>query len=164
MAQAPVRFLPPPVLHAVPIQSLRGEDEQDTALLQEMADAAVRYIRDFPWCVELHEQYFADGIGGVVALFLFRTSVEGLPAPEWLWVIVGDLPPTYFAFRGFPTPRSALLLYIEGVEEWLATAPEQRNSEELIPIFVPKGSEYIEMLYERISRLRTSILMHIRDT
>ena len=164
MAQAPVRFLPPPVLSAVPIQALCGEDDHDTALLREMAGQAVQYVREFPWCLEIHEQYFGDGIGGVVALFLFRVAIRELDAPEWLWVIVGDLPSTYFGFRDFPTPRAALLLYIEGVEEWLAASPEERASGDLIPIDVPRAPEYLVLLKGRADTLRSSVLAHIRDS
>jgi hypothetical protein len=151
------------VLSAVPIQSLRGEDEQGTRLLRDMASQAVRYVREFPWCVELHEQYFGDGIGGVVALFLFRITIVGLESPEWVWIIVGDLPSSYFGFHGFPTPRAALLLYIEGVEEWLAASPDERASGDLIPIDVPQNPESLELLSGRAAMLRATVLTHIRD-
>jgi hypothetical protein len=163
MAQAPEQPAGPPVPSAVPIEALRGEDDQDTRLLRDMAQEAVRYVRSFDWCVQLHEQYFGDGIGGVVALFLFRITIRDFEVPEWVWIIVGDLPPAYLGFHGFPSPRAALLLYIEGVEEWLAASPEERASGDLIPIEVPPRPELIEMLSGRAARLRSAVLPNIRD-
>ena len=153
----------PPVPYAVPIEDLRGEDDTDTNLLRDMAEKAVQYVRSFEWCIEIHEQYFADGIGGVVALFLFRLSIQEIAAPEWVWIIVGDLPPVYLGFEGFPTPYAALLLYIEGVEEWLAASPEERASGDLIPIEVRPQAEFLEMLRGRVEALRSAVLPHIRD-
>jgi hypothetical protein len=163
MAQAPGQPAGPPVPSAVPIEALRGEDDQDTNLLRDMAEEAVRYVQSFDWCMELHEQYFGDGIGGVVALFLFRITIRDFEVPEWVWIIVGDLPPTYLGFNGFPSPRAALLLYIEGVEEWLAASPEERASGDLIPIDVPPRPELIEMLSGRAATLRSAVLPNIRD-
>jgi hypothetical protein len=163
MAQAPEQPAVPPVPSAVPIEFLRGEDDQDTNLLRGMGEEAVLYVQSFDWCVELHEQYFGDGIGGVVALFLFRITIRDLETPEWVWIIVGDLPPAYLGFHGFPSPRAALLLYIEGVEEWLAASPEERVSGDLIPIEVPPKAELIEMLRDRAAKLRSAVLPNIRD-
>lgn len=76
MRKAPDLGLIPPVHFAVPLDSICGGDELDTKLLREMAVEAVHYIRSFRWCVDLHEQFFSDGYGGIVALFLFRDYPE----------------------------------------------------------------------------------------
>jgi len=163
MTRSPVQPAVPPVPYAVPIELLRGEDEQDTKLLHEMAKDAVEYAQSFEWCVELHDQYFGDGVSGVVALFLFRITIRGFDTPEWVWIIVGDLPSVYLEFDGFPTPRAALLRYIEGLEEWLEASPEERASGDVIPIKVLQEPEFIEMLKGRGAALRSSILPHIRE-
>jgi hypothetical protein len=46
-----------PFTSAVLIDAIRGDDEQDTRPLLEMAAEAARYVRSFDWCLELHEQY-----------------------------------------------------------------------------------------------------------
>ncbi|MDR3792652.1 MAG: hypothetical protein P4L03_04640 [Terracidiphilus sp.] len=129
-----------------------------------MAEEAVNYIRTFDWCVEIHEIYFGDGVGGIVALFLFYVTIREFEKPEWLWVVVGDLPPSYMEFEAGHTPRAALLRYIEGVEEWLATPESERLSGDLIPIDVPPGSEFAEMLRSRMKTLRSLVLPHLQDS
>ena len=163
MTEAPEHSAGPPVSYAVSIELLRGEDEHDTKLLREMAQEAVEYALSFEWCLEIHERYFGSGIGGVVALFLFDITIKGSDAPEWLWIIVGDLPSVYLEFEAFPTPRSALIRYIEGVEEWLEASPAERASGEIIPIDVPADPEIFEMLRGRVATLRSSILPQIRE-
>ena len=162
MSQTPESVIPP-VPNAVPVDRIYGDDELDTKLLREMVDEAIRYIQSFEWCLELHEKYFGDGYGGIVALFLFRVTIRNVQEPEWVWVIVGDLPSTYLEFEGFPSPRAALLRYIEGIEEWLSASQEERDSGELIPIYVPANPELVEMLKVRAETLRASILPHISD-
>jgi hypothetical protein len=150
------------IREAVPFYKIRGGDDEDTGLLRKMADEATRYVRSFSWCAQLHEQYFADGCGGVVALFLFRVTIRKVKAPEWIWVIVGDIPSAYMEFDAAHSPHAALLRYIEGVEEWLAAAPEERSSGRLIPIEVPPGNEFLDMLRGRMDTLRTLVLPHMR--
>jgi hypothetical protein len=128
-----------------------------------MVEEAVRYVRSFQWCTDLHEQFFGDGYGGIVALFLFRVTIRKVKNPEWIWVIVGDIPSAYMEFEPFHSPRAALLRYIEGVEEWLTANDEERQSGDLIPIDVPPGAESIEMLRGRMETLRSSILPNLRD-
>ncbi len=152
-----------PARSAVPIEAIQGDDEQDTNLLKTMAAEALAYLESFAWCIEIHEQYFGDGVGGVVALFLFRVTIGELAEPEWVWVIVGDIPSAYLEFEGFPGPRAALLRYIEGVEEWLAASPEERESGDLIPIEVPPDRELNEALAGRMRTLRSLVLPHMRD-
>ena len=153
-----------PVRSAVPLDAMLGDEELDTKLLQQMAQEAVTYVRSFLWCIELHEQYFGDGIGGVVALFLFRVTIRGSEDPEWIWVIVGDIPSAYMEVEPSYSPRAALLRYIEGVEEWLAAPEEERASGDLIPIEVPPGAESIDMLRRRTGTLRSFVLPKLRDS
>jgi hypothetical protein len=142
---------------------MRGDNDLDTKLLRGMAEEAVSYVRSFRWCVELHEQYFGDGGGGIVALFLFRVTIRKFKKPEWIWVVVGDMPSTYMEFEVAPSPRAALLRYIEGVEEWLAATQEERSSGDLIPITVPPGDEFLDLLRGRMDTLRSLVLPHMRE-
>jgi hypothetical protein len=157
--------LPVPLVHsAVPLNELHGDDDLDTKLLRAMAEEAIRYVRSFPWCIELHETYFSDGVGGVVALFLSCVTIRQAETPEWIWVIVGDLPSAYMEFEPSHSPRAALLRYIEGVEEWLAASEEERPSANLIPIDVPPGTEFIDMPQGRIETLRSLVLPNLLDS
>jgi hypothetical protein len=155
----------PPIQSAVPLAEMRGDDELDDKLLHEMADKAIRYIRECPWCIDIHEQFFGDGYGGIVALFLLRVTIRGLKNPEWIWVIVGDMPSAYLEAEGFKSPQAALRRYIDGIEDWIATPENERGSrKDLPPIDVPPADEFIEMLRVRMETLRAQILPHLQSS
>jgi hypothetical protein len=143
---------------------MRGEDAVDDRLLREMADKAIHYIRSMSWCVAIHEKYFGDGFGGIIAIFLFRVTIRGSEAPEWIWVFVGDSPSCYLEAAGFPSPHKALVRYIAGVEDWIGTREDERETrDDLPPIEVPPGPEILEILKGRMDTLRCHVLPHMKD-
>jgi hypothetical protein len=91
---------------------------KDTALLKEMLTEASRYLASFPWCGEIEKTYFGLGVGGIVAVFLFRVAPSQPNVDEWLWVVVGDVPPAYLVTDGAPNPACALKVYIGLMKEW----------------------------------------------
>jgi len=70
-------------------------DDEDTRLLIEMAQQAKDYLSSFALCGSIREAYFGDGYGGIAAIFFFHIQPMRPEVDEWLWVVVGDLPPAY---------------------------------------------------------------------
>lgn len=151
----------PPYIGAVPLNRIEGEDEEDTRLLRKMADDAIAYLRSFKWFVEMGPGYFGDGIGGVVGIFLFGVKIKGFDHPQWLWIIVGDLPSTYMMAGDCPSPRLALNRYIDGLSEWATAAEKEEDLHDLIPIDCPPTLEFVRLLRNRIELLTTHILPNI---
>src|SRR6266702_7656718 len=52
--------------------AIMGEDQEDTTLLRKMADEADAYIRSFSWYQRVLRSFFAGGVGGIFAVFLFN--------------------------------------------------------------------------------------------
>jgi len=77
----------------MPLHLMKGDDEEDTALLRDAASAAERYLATQKWCRRIRERYFGAGIGGIDAVFRFR--IVPIRADEWIWVVVGDLESAY---------------------------------------------------------------------
>jgi hypothetical protein len=150
-----------PALKVIPKEQVRGDDEEDTALLLGMAEKAEQYIQSFDWCTALKEGIYADGIGGVIALFLFRADIKKLGDDQWTWVFVGDIPSAYLEMEDYKSPYDALERYIEGLEEWVEAARSGSPLTDLIPIEVPNDPELIESLAARTEALRENILPHI---
>jgi len=146
----------------IPLESIVGEDDTDTRLLREMADEAERYICSFAWCSQLKEGFFADGFGGVIAIFLFRADIAKLGDDQWTWVFVGDVPSAYLEMdRDYRTPQDALKRYIEGIVEWITAARSGLPLDNLIPIDAPTDSDSLDALTGRAETLREHILPHI---
>ena len=102
-----------------PASQMKGDSEHDTELLKQMLKEAQAYLSAFDWCEAIRESHFGLGVGGVVAVFLFRIIPSREGVDEWLWVVVGDLPPAYLVTDENPTPVSALEAYAEEMKAWL---------------------------------------------
>ncbi|MBB5344274.1 hypothetical protein [Tunturibacter empetritectus] len=148
----------------IALDSIVGEDDTDTRLLREMADKAERYILSFAWCLQLKEGFFADGFGGVLAIFLFRADISNLGQDQWTWVFVGDIPSAYLEKdRDYGSPQDAFKRYIEGLDEWVAAARAGRSLRGLIPIEARTDFETTNAISRRADTLRQHILPHISN-
>lgn len=146
-----------------PIENMRGEDERETIELQALLKEAQSYLRSFQWCLDIKESYFAFGIGGVVAIFLFRLLPGGNDIDDWLWVIVGDIPPAYITTKGNLTPNDALLGYIQEMEAWVSAVKDNQPVSELIPVNVPANKESAHQLKTRLVFLKQNILPLVKN-
>jgi hypothetical protein len=143
-----------PVKGVVPIDQTSGDDEEDTSLLRIMASEAQEFLKSFSWCRSIREAYFGNGCGGVVALFFFRIESSKADVDEWLWVVVGDLPPAYLVIDVSETPSQALESYIDEMSKWMKLAKQGRSSRKVIPVNAPATPEYAEALEGRLKFLR----------
>jgi hypothetical protein len=143
-----------PVKGVIPIDQMFGDDEEDIKRLQIMAFEAQKYIQSFSWCKSIREAYFGDGCGGIVAIFFFRIEPSCLDVDEWLWVVVGDLPPAYLVIDANKTPSQALEGYIDELYKWVKLAKQGRSSKKVIPVNVPATPENAVALEGRLKFLR----------
>ena len=84
----------------VPIEEMKGNGEEDTVLLKAMLEEAANYLKSHKWCPEIEETYFGFGVGGIIAVFLFKFKKKIEGTDDFLWVVAGDLPPAYFLPTG----------------------------------------------------------------
>jgi hypothetical protein len=140
------------------VDSIMGEDADETKLLKEMAKEAHDFIATHKWCKQLDRQYLAYGIGGVVAVFLVQITPAVEDVDRCLWVIVGDLPPAYIVVEDNPTAADALDAYCSLMEEWVEAAKNGESVEELVPVNVIPSPEWAEQLGGRLTYLRSKIL------
>lgn len=139
-----------------PTTQIRGEDDNETRELQSALEDARTYLTSFPWCTCIEEEFFGLGIGGVVAVFLFRIRPVG-EFDSWLWVIVGDLPSAYLVTDRATSPVRALEVYCELMEEWIR-AVRRGNLRDAFPILAEPTSENSDLLEKRVALLRTQII------
>jgi hypothetical protein len=143
-----------PVRGVVPIEQMSGEDKEESRRLQEMAIEARDFLTNFQWCNAIREEYFGGGCGKIIAVFFFRIEPSLPDVDEWLWVVVGDLPPAYLVTDDCQTPSQALESYIYEMSKWVKLAKRWRKSEQVIPVSAPATPEYAEMLEGRLKILR----------
>lgn len=144
-----------------PVDIMQGEDEKDTRLLSEMSIWARNYITSFDWCLPIRGMYLGDGIGGIVAIFLFEFGGKIGGTDDKLWVVVGDLPPAYMVVAPNDSPQEALERYCLLMDDWVAAVRGSGNFDGVYPVRAPRTEEYAGMLERRLTMLRNEIIPEI---
>jgi hypothetical protein len=151
-------MLPAGISGVVPVGQMVGDDQEDTDLLAASLAQAKNFLLSRKWCLGIGEMYFGAGLGGVVSVFL--ASIDPVPkgVDEWLWVIVGDIPPAYLVLDDCLTPFVALETYIELMQDWIDLARDGITSPEVIPLDVSATPENAELLQRRMDSLRNTVV------
>jgi len=147
-----------PVTGVIPLDRMAGDSKEDTLLLREMANEAEQFLASFQWCESIKESFFGAGIGGIAAVFLFHIIPAKPHVDEWLWVVVGDIPPAYLVIETNTTPAEALEAYIEEMRRWVDLAYRGQTSADVIPVNVPATPEWANNLSERLKMLESVVL------
>jgi hypothetical protein len=100
---------------------------------------------------------------GIVGVFLFQFVLAGKEIGEWVWVLVGDLPPAYITCEDCPNPATALDGYIGAMEEWVEAAEHGGPTDHLIPVNVVPSKENAQRLKARLNWLDEKILSGLAD-
>lgn len=140
-----------------PIAEIKGDSDEDTVLLKEMAKDAASYLKSYKWCISIDKQFLAFGVGGIIAIFLFEITPSSEEIDHCLWVVVGDLPPAYLVVEDDFSIRDALDGYVDNMGAWVNAVREGRPVEDLIPVNAPPTIEYANMLAGRLQFLETKI-------
>lgn len=149
-----------PVWDVVPVESMSGDDEEDSTLLRSMLDDARNYLQSFPWCNSIVESYFAAGIGKIFAIFLFRIRTNNPKVPQWMWIVVGDIPSAYLPLEDCPSGGAVFRTYVDGMQRWVQSVREGREitgDDSIPPVNVPATLEWAEDLAGRLKLLQKLI-------
>jgi hypothetical protein len=130
----------------------------DREVVSDLIEEARRFLRYYNWCGEIVEEYVGLLYPGIVGVFLFRIVPTRKNVDEWIWVIVGDLPPAYLTCDQCPNPATALDGYIGAMTDWVVAAEEGRSIDDLIPVNVPANKENAKKLKSRLVFLDENIL------
>ena len=141
----------------VPISEMKGDSKEDTAKLKELHTEAVNYINSFSWCKKIEETHFGLGVGGIIGIYLFKIQPTKPEVDEWVWIVVGDLPPAYLVIDRSPDPASALNSYIREMNEWIQAVKKGKPVDNLIPVNMPPTIENAKFLEVRLKFLQQKI-------
>lgn len=147
-----------PVQGVGPIDGMHCEDEEERRILSHMAQQAQNYLLSFLWCTEIREAYFGGAYAGVVGVFFFRILPASPEIDEWLWVIVGDLPPAYLVIDVSRTPSQALESYILELWKWVHFAKRGHSPEEVVAVDLAPTWKNAEEVETKLKILREVIV------
>ena len=133
---------------------------------EEVADLlaeAKEYLFGFDWCTEIIDGWVAASFGYILNIFLFKIKPDYITCPdEYVWIIVGDIPPAYIDVVSAPTPSDALTSYIEVMQDWVEKVKDGKSTEECYPVNVPPKAKYANMLATRLKMLKEDYLPQIK--
>lgn len=140
------------------IDEMRGDSPEDTKLLRQMYDDAKRYITRFAWCKKVKDLWFGFGVGEIVAAFLAHIEPSQEGVDDYLWIIVGDIPPAYLVCDQAPTGRDAISVYVEEMSRWVKAVRNGKPVDDLIPVNAPPNTGTAEELSGRLAFIKQKIL------
>jgi hypothetical protein len=127
-----------------------------------LVDGAIAYISKFRWCRAILEYRVGIGIPTVIGVFLMRIEPAESGVDDWLWVVVGDVPPAYLVVDDNPTPADALDAYIIEMRQWVDAVRIGASIDDLIPVNAPPTMEFADMLASRLEFLSRVVLPESR--
>ena len=145
------------VMRLPPVNVSTGESELDSARVE-----ARKFLTFYDWVLSIKGEYLGYGADGIIYIFLFEIEPGRSDVPEWIWVIVGDVPPTYLPADDTKTPFQALDGYIGALEDWVEAARQGKSVAKLIPVNVPANPANAEMLASRLKFLDEKILPELK--
>ncbi len=155
-----------PVSGVVPVSLIAGDDDRDTKLLQGMAAAADEYIRSFGWCGSVSRAFYAGGVGGIFAIFLFDIVPTRSEIDRWIWIMVGDIPPAYLPLADAKSARGVFKTYIQGMMRWVQLAREGKegtSQDGVPPVNVPATPEWAAEVEKRLHAIRLIVEPFFED-
>ncbi len=141
-----------------PADAIVGEDEEDTEQLPAQFHEAREYMRAFSWFEPVERAYFAFGVGGIFALFLFVFEKAIGGTDKELWIVAGDLPSAYFVTEGVETVDEAIDTYCALMEDWIVAVEQEDTETEVFPVKAPRTKANAAALKIRIAFLRDNFL------
>lgn len=146
---------------------LSGEDENSAFYAMELSAKTVLSLNS--WCPPTVETYVAAYCPPIVAVFLYKfdkqhplTFEDKDGFPEWIWVVVGDLPPICSLYEPLKDGLDALRYWVAAYQTWLERFDAGLSLEELTFLDVPEDAEHAEMLRGRVEFLLKHFLYNER--
>ena len=116
---------------------------------------AKKYLSEFDWCIKILDGWVAASFGYILNIFLFKIKPDNKTCPdEYVWIIVGDIPPAYIDVVSAQTASDALNSYIEVMQDWVEKVKDGDSIEEYYPVNVTPEAKYANMLATRLKMLK----------
>src|SRR5580658_5525649 len=114
--------------------------------LVKVHEEAVAYIMSFAWCKKIINSYVYLNLGSTLSIFLFKIENIASSNDDYLWVVVGDIPPMYLDIHGPNTTKQVLEDYIHLAEDWIVNVKVGKSVKNCYPFIAEPTIEMAEML------------------
>lgn len=123
---------------------------------------AQQYLKSFSWCNEIEKGWLAKGWGYILCIFYFKIKpTPGSGADDFIWIIVGDIPPAYIDIQSVDSALEALKAYVNIMEEWINNIKEGKSVDNCFPINVEPSMKHADMLQKRIEIINSDFISEL---
>lgn len=112
--------------------SFRSADEEK--YLRTLLDEANGFIKRQNWCKAIIAEKCGLVCDGAFGVFLFEIMPANSSADNFIWVIVGDLPPAYITCDDAKNAIAAVNLYLGAMDCWVEAVLNGKSVSGLIPV------------------------------
>lgn len=124
------------------------EDVEFYSEVLKMNKEAADYIQSFGWCKNVKDSNLYLNLGSILCIFLFEIDNSASNEDNFLWLMVGDIPPMYLDVFGSKTIKEVLTTYADLATDWITNV---------------ESGEMAEMLKRRVNQIKNSIRPNIED-
>jgi len=136
------------------------QDEEEGC--DQLFDKANVFLDSFAWASNRKNLWVADCIPGVLGIFLVELDPQGRDIDQYIWVVVGDLPPAYLSSEYAKSPKDALDGYMGEMLAWVEAVEKGEPTDELIPNNGAPTLANAKTLRSRLEFLGREILPHLQ--
>ncbi len=131
------------------VNTLSKEDEKDTEICQLLVESE-NYLLSHPWCERIEGGWLAISWGNILCVFLHKIISKNQEVDDYVWMVVGDIPPAYIDIESAKDPLEVLECYVGIMSDWVECVELGNSIEDCYPIEVPETKEYASMLKARL--------------
>lgn len=141
------------------ITDLKDEIENVDEVLA-LSMEAQNYLSSFNWCNSILDGWLVKEWGYILCVFYFkiRPSPDS-GADEFVWIIVGDIPPAYIDIKSAHDEFDALEVYVSLMEEWINNVKKGKSVDNCFPISVSPSKKHAIMLSNRIDIIKNDLIV-----
>jgi hypothetical protein len=128
-----------------------------------MYEEAKNYLKNFRWCKEIKSCNLYTNIGKVFCIFLFEIDNAASKEDDFLWIIVGDIPPMYLDTFGVKSTKGVIETYVDLAEEWINNIKAGEPIDKCYPFNAAPTLEFAELLEKKVSFMKNELMNNIEN-
>jgi hypothetical protein len=143
----------------VAIREIKNADIEFADEIMELAKEATSFLTSHTWCKRILNGFFDRGWGYILGVFYFEIEPGSENADNFVWVIVGDIPPAYVDIESAANGLEAIKCYVDIMGDWVNNVKQGGAGENCYPVTVSPTLEHATMLENRLRLIKEQILM-----
>ena len=128
-----------------------------------MEERATQYIKGFPWCRAVIESFLYFNLGEKLCVFLYEIDNSSSKDDNFLWIVVGDLPPMYLDIYGPKNTVHVLADYVDLAKNWISNIEAGLSVAGCYPFNIEPTMEMAGLLKKRVVLIENAILANMDE-